>query len=956
MLSVLMVDADAPTGGDGLSWATAYNDLQDSLSQAATLNADADPANDVDSIWIAEGTYKPSAKLEPGDPRSASFSLVDGVTFYGGFSGTETTLEQRDWSARIVTLCGEFGTPNSQFDNAYTVVYCGEDIEAGVDGVSIIGGNANGSLSGYNLERSYGGGLFNAGTLTVTNCQLMGNAASNGGAIDNHFGTLTVTNCTLLDNTASQGGGAGIKDYSGTVTVTNCTILGNSAKYTGGGIRTDLGSLTVTDSTFSDNSADVGGGIYNGLGTVTVTNCMFSDNFASDSGGAIDNESSVLTIMKSSFLGNSAGDSGGGIQNNSGILEIANCTISGNSSRFSGGIQNDGGFYNKPTTLTITNSTISDNSAIIGGIYNLGTASVVTLNNTIVARNNGAVHPDIHHFSGTLSGSHNLIGDGSSQSALVDGVNSNRVGTSLALIDPLLSDVTQFDNGLWGYHLLPGSPALDTGDNSLAMDPTGQPLTVDIRGTTRVQNGTVDIGAVEGATEGGPAQTYTVTSLDETIASDGVLTILEAFEAANCNQTVGDAPAGSFTEQDVIAFAEGLSGTILVDEGELAVMGDLRIEGPAAELLTFQANGRNRVFLVWPSVSADLDGMTITGGKDETGGGIHNYGSLAITNSVLSDNSAEDLGGGIYSSGTLTASHCTFSGNSAVGLYGNGGGICNDSGTMTVACTTLSANSASNGAGGILNDSGTLILTESTLSDNSASYGGGIYNISGTLTVADSTLSGNSTSYGGGGGIRNSSGTLTVTNSTLSGNSTVDDGGGIHNKSGTVTVTNSTFSSNSASDYGGGIANTSGTLTVAGCTFSENSADDSGGGIFNAGTLTVGDSVFSGNLSSESGGGVYNSDTGIMSLTDSTFSGNSVSKHGGGFCSYSNTDYNTPAVVDCAFLDNSASYHGGAIFSYSGMLTVRDSILLVLLFQAIDVDLFVMVANGYVPCGDRSEL
>lgn len=102
----------------------------------------------------------------------------------------------------------------------------------------------------------------------------------------------------------------------------------------------------------------------------------------------------------------------------------------------------------------------------------------------------------------------------------------------------MLSDWTQLDSGQWGYYLLPGSPALDTGDNGLALDPTGQPLTEDMVGNARIQNDTVDIGAVEDASR--PEHICVVTSLQKTVANDGVLTFVEAFEAANNNQPVAD--------------------------------------------------------------------------------------------------------------------------------------------------------------------------------------------------------------------------------------------------------------------------------------------------------------------------------------------------------------------------------------------------------------------------------
>ncbi|MDX1421056.1 MAG: hypothetical protein R3181_13910, partial [Rubricoccaceae bacterium] len=71
--AVLHVDADAAPGGDGASWATAFDDLQDALAVAA-------PG---DEVWVAEGTYKPT---DTGD-RTATFALASGVALYGGFDG-----------------------------------------------------------------------------------------------------------------------------------------------------------------------------------------------------------------------------------------------------------------------------------------------------------------------------------------------------------------------------------------------------------------------------------------------------------------------------------------------------------------------------------------------------------------------------------------------------------------------------------------------------------------------------------------------------------------------------------------------------------------------------------------------------------------------------------------------------------------------------------------------------
>ena len=231
-----------------------------------------------------------------------------------------------------------------------------------------------------------------------------------------------------------------------------------------------------------------------------------------------------------------------------------------------------------------------------GGITSVDSESILTVNNSIIARNIASRGtPDVCTYTETFGGSHNLIGDGTGQTALVDGENGNLVGTSEAPLDPMLDEWSDFGNSGW-YYPLAESPALDAGENALAVDGNGQPLDEDVRGAVRVLNGTVDLGSVEGTLGSSPAQTYVVTSLADAIdATDGELTFVEALEAANSNRTVGDAPGGSWGQVDVIRFAEGLTGTFLLDGGSFEIEGDLAIEGPGAELLTFDGDGASGV-------------------------------------------------------------------------------------------------------------------------------------------------------------------------------------------------------------------------------------------------------------------------------------------------------------------------------------------------------------------------
>ena len=175
-------------------------------------------------------------------------------------------------------------------------------------------------------------------------------------------------------------------------------------------------------------------------------------------------------------------------------------------------------------------------------------------------------------------------------------------------------------------------------------------------------------------------------------------------------------------------------------------------------------------------------------------------------------------GAGIYNEGlsaVMTIVNSRVTGNFNNG-GGRGGGIYNESGTVTVVNSVVNQNSApllpDPSAGGILND-GVMEIIDTTVSGNFAgNIGGGILN-SGTLTITNSTISENhaGTNHSGsgyGGGIYNY-GILTITNSSITGNDVGGKqpsgwGAGIGNE-GSLEILNSTFSDNYASVHGGSI-------------------------------------------------------------------------------------------------------------------------------------------------------
>ena len=807
-------------------------------------------------------------------PSNTNCGIDDAITAYNADS-TAGDADRIVFSPTVPTFT--VGTP-TDIDNITSGVSLAIDGN-GPSVTAVSGGNANTvldissgvvNISGLTIEDGNGivGGIFNAGTTTVTDSTISGNTATEGGGIYNSV-TLTVTDSTISGNSAT-GTGGGIND-EGTTTVTDSTISGNTATGYGGGIY-GAGTTTVTDSTISGNSSTVGGGIM-----------IESANDGS------------LTLTDSTISGNAATDYGGGIYNQ-GTTTLTDSTISGNAATsYGGGIYNGG-------TLTVTHGTISGNSASSatgGGIYNDINHISLTLVATIVA--NSGTGKDCEGVA-VSDGGYNLDDDGTC------GFSSPSLSNTAAGLDPAGLE----NNGGPTQTIALESDSAAVGAVSPSSDCTGSDQTGAAWPTP------CDIGAVLVTL----TSTFYVNSATDTLGVTDCATpsntdcgIDEAITAYDADSTAGDADrivfsptVPTFTVGKPTAIDNNTSGVSLAIDGH----------GPSA---TAVSGGNANTVLDISSGVVNISGLTIEDGKGGNGGGIYNAGTTTVTDSTISGNSATNYGGGIYNDGTTTVTDSTVSGNTAT----DGSGIFNAVGTITVTDSTISGNaatgnSATDGGGGIAN-AGTATVSDSTISGNSATGnsttggGGGIYN-DGTIAVTDSTISGNAASVSskGGGGIYNN-GMTTVTGSTISGNSGTE-GGGIYSSTGTVTVNDSTILGNSATATGGGIYVSTGTVPVTDSTISNNT----GGGILNyGGTVTVTDSTISDNSANSGGwgGGIYNvNDT---TVTDSTISGNSAYLGGGIF------NNNDTTVTDSTISGNSASY-GGGIYNNNGATVTHSTI------------------------------
>ena len=355
-------------------------------------------------------------------------------------------------------------------------------------------------------------------------------------------------------------------------------------------------------------------------------------------------------------------------------------------------------------------------------------------------------------------------------------------------------------------------------------------------------------------------------------------------------------PAGSEIEFDPTLFSAATPQTITLSSTlELSeTAGPVAIDGPGPSALTISGGQAVGVFLVDGGVTAALSGLSITDGwatESESGlgngGGIcNNGGSLTVEDCDITDNFAQGSGGGIYSNGGQVniSGGCAISNNRAVNF---GGGVSSD-GILKITGSTVNNNSEHSGeGGGLYFGGGTATVSNCTFSSNAASSGegnssgGGIFVRSGSLTLTGSTLTnntaGNARVEDGSDGESSSSSDDSSGGGNGGGRS---QGGGLFNSCGHVRMTNCNVSSNFAQGAGGGVFNARGTLDIDGSTIAGNSAIHGGGGIFvSGGTLTINDSTISANSAEQYGGGIAND--GTVTIVNSTIT-NNVGSEGAG--------------------------------------------------------------------------
>ncbi len=304
---------------------------------------------------------------------------------------------------------------------------------------------------------------------------LSGDIGVPGDNADNSYHVMTgigVEATTILDGfTISLGNanktypnnrGGGMFNSSSSPTLTNVTFSSNSASYDGGGMfNLDYSNPSLTNVTFSGNTAGGGGGMSNFNSYPSLSNVTFSGNTAIN-GGGMSNSVSSPSLSNVTFSSNSASVYGGGMVNYESSPSLSNVTFSSNSASWYGG-----GMYNEDNSSpSLSNVTFSSNSADYdgGGMYNRSSSPTVT--NTILWSNS----PDqiFNYYDSYLTVTYSDIQGG-------------WTGTGNINKNPLLGSLADNGGFTQTHAIAAGSPVIDAGDPELCpdFDQRGYPRPID---------------------------------------------------------------------------------------------------------------------------------------------------------------------------------------------------------------------------------------------------------------------------------------------------------------------------------------------------------------------------------------------------------------------------------------------------------------------------------------------
>ncbi len=611
--TIFYVNAQAATNApaDGRTWATAFSTLEAGLAAAQAG----------DEAWVAQGTYFVPSTLPAG------FVLSNGVALYGGFAGSETNRDQRDWTRRPSILDGGRAAAPMVVSIA-----AGATTTTRLDGVTIRSGGV------------YGVYCVNASPV-IAHCTITQTGFWNRGGGGGIY--CTNSSASIDDNSIVQSRSVAPGIYCSycSLAISNNVIAGNrgdspsGAGGPGGGIDCEHSAGRIISNRIVGNAAATGGGISCTYSTTEIAFNLIADNRADFVGGGIETFAAACNIHNNRIVGNvlfgSVGSLGGGGISclGAGSAEVVDNLIVSNVVLHAIGGKGGGGITcGLGASPLIRNNTLVANQAPLGGGLYSATTNLATMVNNLVAFGSSGVYvTDNFSFR-----NNDVFGNGTNEF----GGSPDPTGTAGNLaVDPQLVENDEF----LVARLAPSSPCVDAGDSSVVE--SGE---MDVYGQPRVQGAAVDIGAAEsdGTLPASVPQIVRVSvggddQQDGSSWAAAKRTVQAALDQAA--RTGGEVwvAAGTYPENLQVRMFTALYGGFAGTETDRA-----QRDWGAQRTILDGGQAGSVVSASWIGRFAAVDGVTIQNGNATMGGGIYCVGSpIRVQFDTIQNNTAVDGGG-----------------------------------------------------------------------------------------------------------------------------------------------------------------------------------------------------------------------------------------------------------------------------------------------------------------------
>ena len=601
-------------------------------------------------------------------------------------------------------------------------------IDGGQDGSVVIfenNENENAIIEGFTIQN--GNGYF-------ADPDENGTFYTYGGGIYCKGSSPIIKDLIITNNSGDEGGGGGIFLYEASPLITGCFITGNTTDDVGGGLYARYSNVSILNTKFISNEADLGAGCYLRNESIpTLTNVDFISNIAANSGGGIllkDNADAIMSNVK--IVSNIAEGLGGGLYLNNADPIIDYALVALNTGSAGGGV-----YIRNNSDPIFNNMTVAYNSSGFddSGVY-LRDDSNLLVSNSIFWEN------------------------GETQFYFRDSGDEVVLTISYSLVQNDQDGVDQNNNGdlNWGAGMITGDPYFCNGE---AGDYTVR------------ENSNVLVGSTEGSLVGflgagcGPINigpVWYVSELGNDSSDGSIESPLASIQAAIDVSTDGDT-VRLFPGQYIEVFDFQSKQIVLESRSEELVNDSL----VAQTIISAGPLGGSCIELIGvDAANVEIKNMTFSGGQSQIGGGIYVESSTPKLSGIIIEKNSAEVGGGLY----LNQSNIELSN---IKIYDNG----------------------SNFGGGIYATGSIVKLINVSIDSNLAYWGAGIYSENSNFDVENSELILNH-AYVEGGAIYQSGNSILLSRTAVTGNIGLDFGGAIVCYNGLLDIQNSTVAGNDA--------------------------------------------------------------------------------------------------------------------------------------------------------------